>query len=50
MFVAGENGLPFESSGHPLIDPLVMLLSFYGLRRRSRGTRVRPDRPTRLRK
>jgi glutamine---fructose-6-phosphate transaminase (isomerizing) len=51
MFVAGENGLPFESSGHPLIDPLVMLLSFYGLAEKvARGRGFDPDRPTRLRK
>jgi glucosamine--fructose-6-phosphate aminotransferase (isomerizing) len=56
MFVA-EAGprtagrLAFEATGHCLLDPLAMLLSFYGLAEqvaRQRGHD--PDRPSRLRK
>jgi len=56
VFVAGEAtettlGLPFSPSAHPLLDPLAMQLSFYGLAERvARGRGHDPDRPTRLRK
>ncbi|GLS20931.1 glucosamine--fructose-6-phosphate aminotransferase [Labrys miyagiensis] len=51
MFVAGGDDLPFKSSGHPLIDPLAMLLSFYGLAEKiARHRGFDPDRPTRLHK
>ena len=56
VFVAGEatattRGLPFSPSGSPLLDPLAMQLSFYGLAEKvARGRGHDPDRPTRLRK
>ena len=43
--------LPFAASGHPLLDPLVMLLPFYALAEQvSRARGFDPDRPTRLKK
>ena len=43
--------LPTVSAGHPLLDPLPMLLSFYGLAERTARARGHdPDRPSRLRK
>ncbi|CAM5770200.1 glucosamine--fructose-6-phosphate aminotransferase [Labrys miyagiensis] len=51
VFVAGGGGLPFRSSGHALLDPLAMLVSFYGLAEKvARGRGHDPDRPSRLRK
>jgi glutamine---fructose-6-phosphate transaminase (isomerizing) len=51
VFVAGGDGLPFKSSSHPLLDPLAMLVSFYGLAEKvARGRGHDPDRPSRLRK
>ncbi|GLS22768.1 glucosamine--fructose-6-phosphate aminotransferase [Labrys miyagiensis] len=51
VFVAGGNSLPFKSSGHALLDPLAMLVSFYGLAEKvARGRGHDPDRPSRLRK
>ncbi len=56
VFVA-ENGearagrLPMTCSASPLLDPLVMLLSFYALTERlARARGHDPDRPSRLRK
>ncbi len=48
---ADPTRLPFTATGHPLLDPLAMLLSFYGLAElvaRARGHD--PDRPAHLRK
>lgn len=48
---ARPGRLPFTPSGHPLLDPLAMLLSDYALAEqvaRMRG--LDPDRPSRLRK
>ena len=43
--------LPVSPSGHPLLDPLVMLLSFYALAERAARARGHdPDRPSRLAK
>jgi glucosamine--fructose-6-phosphate aminotransferase (isomerizing) len=43
--------LPLSASGHPLLDPLAMLLSFYGLAEQvARARGLDPDRPSRLRK
>ena len=43
--------LPVSPSGHPLLDPLVMLLSFYALAEQvARARGHDPDRPSRLRK
>jgi glucosamine--fructose-6-phosphate aminotransferase (isomerizing) len=56
LFVAEEGTarpgrLPFSPSGHPLLDPLVMLLSFYALAEQvARRRGLDPDRPSRLRK
>ena len=48
---AGPGRLPFTSSGHPLLDPLAMLLSFYSLVERVARIRgLDPDHPSRLRK
>lgn len=51
---AGEpkpGRLPFSPSGHPLLDPLAMLASFYILAEQlSRARGYDPDRPDRLRK
>lgn len=48
---AGPGILPFRSCGHPLLDPVLMLASFYGLAEavaRARGHD--PDSPSLLRK
>jgi glucosamine--fructose-6-phosphate aminotransferase (isomerizing) len=56
LFVAEEGEaspgrLPFTASGHPLLDPLAMLLSFYSLAEQiARARGLDPDRPSRLRK
>ena len=43
--------LPLSPSGHPLLDPLVMLLSFYALAEQTARARGHdPDRPSRLKK
>jgi glucosamine--fructose-6-phosphate aminotransferase (isomerizing) len=43
--------LALSASGHPLLDPLAMLLSFYGLAEQvARARGLDPDRPSRLRK
>jgi len=43
--------LPFAATGHTLLDPLAMLLSFYGLAERvARARGHDPDRPSHLRK
>jgi len=48
---AGPMRLPFTPTGHPLLDPLAMLLSFYGLAERvSRARGHDPDHPSHLRK
>jgi glucosamine--fructose-6-phosphate aminotransferase (isomerizing) len=56
VFVAEAGGakpgrLPVNCSGSPLLDPLVMLISFYALAERlARARGHDPDRPSRLRK
>ena len=49
---APEAGrLPVAAGGHPLLDPLAMLTSFYGLAEQvARARGHDPDRPTRLKK
>jgi glucosamine--fructose-6-phosphate aminotransferase (isomerizing) len=51
---AGEHQsgrLPFSPSGHALLDPLAMLLSFYALAEQvARARGHDPDQPTRLKK
>ena len=48
---AGAGRLPFAASGHPLLDPLAMLLSFYGLAEQvARARGHDPDHPSHLRK
>jgi glucosamine--fructose-6-phosphate aminotransferase (isomerizing) len=43
--------LPVVASGHPLLDPLLMLIGFYGLAEQlARARGHDPDRPSRLRK
>jgi len=43
--------LPFTTTGHPLLDPLAMLLSFYGLAEQvARARGHDPDKPSLLRK
>jgi glucosamine--fructose-6-phosphate aminotransferase (isomerizing) len=47
----GDHHLPYSATGHPLLDPLALLVSFYGLAEtvaRARGHD--PDRPVRLKK
>ncbi|WP_062015722.1 SIS domain-containing protein [Aureimonas sp. AU4] len=47
----GRDTLPVTASAHPLLDPLVMLLSFYDLAERvSRARGHDPDRPAHLAK
>jgi glucosamine--fructose-6-phosphate aminotransferase (isomerizing) len=46
-----QGRLPVSRSGHPLLDPLVMLVSFYMLAEQvSRARGHDPDRPNQLRK
>jgi glucosamine--fructose-6-phosphate aminotransferase (isomerizing) len=48
---AGAGTLPFAPSGHPFLDPLVMLASFYRVAEAvARGRGHDPDKPTQLRK
>lgn len=48
---AASGRLPCVSAGHPLLDPLPMLLSFYGLAEATARARGHdPDAPSRLRK
>jgi len=48
---AGTGRLPFRPSGDALLDPLAMLLSFYGVAERvARARGHDPDKPTKLRK
>lgn len=48
---AAPNRLPFTATGHSVLDPLAMLLSFYGLAEQTARARGHdPDRPSHLRK
>ncbi len=48
---AGPDRLPVAATGHPGLDPLAMLLSFYAFAERvARARGHDPDRPSRLRK
>ena len=56
VFVTSDNAvsavrLPFAGSGHPVTDPVLLILSFYVfIERLSRARGVNPDRPPNLRK
>ena len=51
LMTSGAAGLPFAATGHPHLDPLSMILTFYRSAERIALARGRdPDRPRLLKK
>ena len=51
VFATAADGLPFAPTGHPLLDPISMIQTFYGAAERISRARGRdPDRPQLLSK
>ena len=56
VFITGDEGkaarrLPFATTGHPLTDPLALIVSFYSfIETLARRRGLDPDRPTNLKK